>query len=226
MKCKIFQSLLIIVAIVLLSIGLKRQNILDNKVNQLGILITKNMMNSGQKPPQVVDVSVDDDFVVGADTAPVTIIMFSDYECSYCKMFFDETLPQISNEYIKAGLVKFVVRDYPIDEHYNAFFAAKLAECSKQQNKFLEMHELLIEKQQELSEDNYVDLIAKLNLDESQLNACLSGTEVEMEINKDVNDAREIGIRGTPTFIINNKMYVGTKPFDEFKALIDTEISK
>ncbi|HEB14046.1 MAG TPA: hypothetical protein ENI09_01410, partial [candidate division WWE3 bacterium] len=64
--------------------------------------------------PQIVEVSVDDDPVLGSADAPVTIIEFSDFQCPYCRIFWSDALPQIKSEYIDKGLARLVYRDLPL----------------------------------------------------------------------------------------------------------------
>ena len=69
-----------------------------------------------------------------APDAPVTIIEFSDFQCPFCARFHSETLPHIIENYVDTGQVKFVYRDFPIQNiHPNAVPAAVAAECADEQ---------------------------------------------------------------------------------------------
>ncbi len=106
---------------------------------------------AAQPTPQPVAVaSVDDDPYLGPVDAPVTIIEFSDFQCPFCKRFFDETLSQIKQQY--EGQVKFVYRDFPISSiHPWAQKAGEAAECADDQGKFWEYHDLIFENQTALN---------------------------------------------------------------------------
>jgi len=69
---------------------------------------------SEQPPVRVSGVSADDDPSLGSDDAPVTMIEFSDFQCPFCKSFFERTLPEIKKQYVEAGKVRLVYRDFPI----------------------------------------------------------------------------------------------------------------
>src|SRR3989344_7320374 len=85
-------------------------------------------------PTAKVEVSADDDPVLGDKNAPVTIIEFSDYQCPFCRKFWTEILPSIKSEYIDTGKVKFVYRDFPLTSiHPSAEPAAEATNCVREQ---------------------------------------------------------------------------------------------
>jgi protein-disulfide isomerase len=88
----------------------------------------------------------------GSDIARVVVVEFSDYQCPYCAMFFRQTLPQLDQEYIKTGKIKYVFNNVPLDQlHPSAFKAAEAAECARDQGKFWEMHDQIFAHQKTLS---------------------------------------------------------------------------
>jgi len=95
-------------------------------------------------PPPIIYVSLDDDPVKGDPNAPVTVVEYSDFQCPFCKRFYQQTLPQLEKNYIETGKVKFVYKDFPLDSiHPNARPAHIAAECADEQGKFWEYHDLL-----------------------------------------------------------------------------------
>ena len=136
MKDKIIQYIILAVITILLSLILYRLFSLQKGINRLGFYIAQSINKNSHAEIKEFPVSVDDDFFIGEENVPVTIIMFSDYECSYCKVFFEKVFPQIQEEFISKGLVKLVIRDYPIERHENAFLAAQMVECAKNQGKY------------------------------------------------------------------------------------------
>ncbi|MEX0587505.1 MAG: thioredoxin domain-containing protein, partial [Patescibacteria group bacterium] len=86
------------------------------------------------QPTGEVEVSVDDDPVIGDPNAPVTIVEFVDFECPFCKSFFEETFPKIKSDYIDTGKVRFVLRDLPLPFHNPAATKEALAaNCARDQ---------------------------------------------------------------------------------------------
>ncbi len=174
--------------------------------------------------PAQVDVGVDDDPVEGDPNAPVTIIEFSDFQCPYCGRFFNQTLPQIREEYINTGKVKLVYRDYPLNFHQYAQKAAEAGECAHEQGMFWEMHDVLFEKQNEwenVGEDKFKEYASELGLDTTQFNDCLDSGKYKDEVQADFSEGSAAGVRGTPAFFINGQLLSGAQPFSAFQAVID-----
>ncbi len=181
----------------------------------------------GQQPsqPEIIDVSIDDDSILGDENAPVTIIEFSDYECPFCARFYLNTFPQLKREYIDTGKVKLVYRDFPLSFHQNAQKAAEAAECAGEQDKYYEMHDKIFENQQAITATNLKEYAKEIGLNTNEFNECLDSGEMANEVQKDFQDGQSIGIRGTPTFFINGKLLRGAQPFEEFQKIIEKELA-
>lgn len=172
------------------------------------------------------DISIDDDTVKGDKNASVTIIEFSDFECPFCVKFYSQTLPQIEEEYIKTGKVKFVYRDFPLSSHANAQKAAEAAECADEQGKFWEMHDLLFEKGVSSGASSFKEYAEELGLNTKKFSDCLDSGKYEEEVQKDFADGQSYGVSGTPAFFINGIELVGAQPFSAFQQIIEQELSK
>ncbi len=181
--------------------------------------------------PQNVKVSVDDDPIKGDPKAPVTIIEFSDFQCPFCKRFYDQVLPSLDKEYISTGKVRLVFRDYPLEFHKNALPAAIAANCAQEQGKYWGVHDFLFENPDKLDTASILSSTDQLNLNREKFEKCLNDKSKETEINKDFQEGQLYGVRGTPSFFIGkteddqNEMtgvYIrGAQPFQAFKAEID-----
>ena len=171
-----------------------------------------------------IEVSIDDDAVKGDENAPVTIIEFSDYECPFCKRFFEQTYPQIV-DYIEAGKVKYVFRDFPLGFHANAKPAAIAAECAGEQGKYYEMHDLLFQNQDSLNTENYKKWAGELGLDQAQFDECVDTEKYADEVDQDLSDGQSYGVSGTPAFFINGVLISGAQPFEVFKQAIEAELN-
>ena len=173
-----------------------------------------------------VDVSADDDPVKGSESAPVTIIEFSEYQCPYCKRFFDQTLSLIEDNYIETGKVKYVFRDFPLSFHEYAQKAAEASECADEQDKFWEYHDKLFENQNALSVENLKQYARDLGLDTTRFDSCLDSGAMASEVQKDLDDGSEYGVSGTPGFFINGIKVVGAQPYSAFEEIIEQELNK
>lgn len=181
--------------------------------------------------PQNVKVSIDDDPIKGDPKAPVTIVEFSDFQCPFCKRFYDNVLPSLEKEYISTGKVRLVFRDYPLQFHKNALPAAIAANCAGEQGKYWEVHNFLFENPNKLDTASIINSAAELNLNREEFEKCLHDKTKETEINKDFQEGQLYGVRGTPSFFIGRTdddkkemtgVYVrGAQPFQVFKTEID-----
>lgn len=187
--------------------------------------------------PQIIDVSIDDDPFKGSQDAPITIVEFSDFQCPFCSRFFQQTLPQLEQNYIVTGKVKFVYRDLPLDSlHPNARPTHIAAECADEQGKFWQYHDILFENQTQWNklasqdlDDTLVQYAQDLGLDVSSFKACLNSPEIADEVNKDYLEATRYGVSGTPTFFIGNEKdgftkLVGAQPFTAFESQIESRL--
>lgn len=199
---------------------------------------TSSGTSSGAQPtPQpVVAATVDDDPYLGPEDAPVTIIEFSDYQCPFCERFFDETLPQLKQQY--EGQVKFVYRDFPLRSiHPWAQKAAEAAECADDQGKFWPYHDLIFQNQDALNstlqsqgltgvQDSLKTFAADLSLDTATFDDCLDSGKYTSEVDKDLQDGQAAGVTGTPGFFINGVSIRGAQPFGVFQQVIDAALTE
>lgn len=165
-----------------------------------------------------------DDPVKGNETASVTIIEFSDFECPFCGRHFAHTYPQIIESYVDTGKVKYVFKNFPLSFHKKAQKAAEAAECAFDQGKFWEYHDTLFENQEELAISNLRFYAANLGLNTSEFDECLDSNKYKAEVKKDFEEGLELGVKGTPTFFINGKKLVGALPFYEFENAIEAAL--
>jgi protein-disulfide isomerase len=167
-----------------------------------------------------------DDVILGDPNAPVTIIEYSDYQCPFCKRFFDESEAILRKEYIETGKVKMIYRDFPLPGHPYAMPSAEAANCAKDQGKFWAYHDLIFKNQNNLATIDYLKLAEELKMNVQEFKNCLDSKKYTKKIQNDYNLGSSIGVNGTPTFFINGKQVVGAQPYSAFKDVIDQELNK
>ncbi|MBX3295493.1 MAG: thioredoxin domain-containing protein [Acidobacteria bacterium] len=151
--------------------------------------------------PLVLNVSADDDPAFGPATAPVTVVMFSDFQCPACARTHPE-LKRVIAEY--KDKVRFVVRDFPLENaHPNAFEAALAANAAHRQGKFVEYIEILYRNQEALDGASLRKYAEELKLDLAKFEAAMADPVAIAEIRKDQADGRAYGVAGTPTIFVN-----------------------
>jgi protein-disulfide isomerase len=167
------------------------------------------------------DVTAADNPTLGVADAPITLIEFGDFNCTYCKQFFDETLYPLLDAY--EGQIQFVFRDYPILGP-DSVQAALAAECADDQGQFWTFHDLLY-ADQILTRDAFLQHATDLEMDVDTFTTCLDDAVHQSEIETDYVAAAQLGVGGTPTFFINGKILVGAQPYSSFAAAIEAELN-
>lgn len=178
-----------------------------------------------------VAVSPDDDTFLGSADAPVTIIEFSDFQCPFCKRFYERTWPQLKKAYVETGKVRVIYRDFPLGFHQNAQPAAEATECADEQGAYWKMHDRLFERQEEWADSpNAKELFGRyaqaLGLDAALFSKCLEAGRYADEVKKDYQDGIVYGVEGTPTFFINGYKVMGAQPFEVFQQLIEAKLKR
>ncbi len=173
--------------------------------------------------------------VLGNESAPVTIIDFSDFQCPKCARFVESTEPEINREYLATGKAALVFKHFPrlgID----SFSAALASECANEQGKFWEYHDILYENQEGknsgwASKEELKEFASQTGLDRLQFDPCLDGEKYKPVIDRDLALVKELNLQSTPSFLIlksdgtDMEVLSGAHPFPSFKALIDKRIS-
>ncbi len=159
----------------------------------------------------------------GPEKAPVTIVMFADYQCPYCARA-ESVMNALKAKY--PNKIRFVFEDYPLDFHPLALPAAILARCAGEQGQYWAMHDQLFSYDGKLTEEKLSESVKKLKLDEEKLLKCTSNPALEQKMYEERVKAQKIGIDGTPAFLINGQLVVGAEPEETFSAIIDAELKR
>lgn len=159
----------------------------------------------------------------GSATAPITVIMFSDFQCSACAGTHP-ILQSVLNEY--KDKVRFVVRNFPLTTiHKNAYDAALAAAAAHAQGKFFEYTDILYKNQDKLDSASLKKYASDLGLNRKQFDADFDGKKFEPDIKKDMADGAIYGIGGTPTIYING-IQVLELSAEGFRRIIERELKK
>lgn len=198
----------------------------------------KNSQTSGNSPKtNLVQISVDDDPLLGNPNAPITIIEYGDFQCPFCLRFHEQTLPELKTNYIETGKVNLVWKDFPIQNiHQNAIATSLAGECADDQGVFWELHDKFFAEQgiwQSLPTDiaiidfkRYAD---ELGMDVNSFNDCLDSEKYLQEVANDYDEGLNYGVSGTPAFFIGNEntgfiLISGAQPYSVFESVIESLI--
>lgn len=139
---------------------------------------------------------------LGSASAVLTLVEFSDYQCSYCQRFHVEVLPALRRAYIDTGKVQFIFKDFPLSRHPEAMPAAVAGRCAAAQGKFWPMNELLFANQAKLAAALYPKLAETLALDVESFKTCTQDPALRVAIERDQKQAHGLGVNATPGFLI------------------------
>ena len=162
-------------------------------------------------------------YTKGNASASAYLVEFSDFQCPACKAYqpvVDELVEKHKDRLF------FVYRHFPLDKHRYAIAAAITAEAAGQQGKFWEMYALLFENQEKFSDSIWKDLAGELSLDEKQFDQSLGSNNLKEKILKDRDYGIAIGVNSTPTFFFNGRKLTNFSTFDEFRKMVENELSK
>jgi protein-disulfide isomerase len=174
-------------------------------------------------PRQTVNLAATDP-AVGAASAPVTLVEFSDFQCPFCQRV-EPTLKQLRDKY--GDKLRIVWKDFPLTQiHPQAFKAGEAGHCAGEQGKYWEYHDRLFANQQALQPADLKKHAADLGLDAAAFATCLDSSKFGERVRDGVSQGTSLGVNSTPTIFINGRRLSGAQPLEVFVAVIDEELSR
>jgi protein-disulfide isomerase len=172
-------------------------------------------------PNKVYQIPVGNSAVRGPKDAPVTITMFSDFQCPFCAQsapIVDEVLKAYPND------VNFVMKQFPLRSiHPQADPAARAAIAAGKQDKFWEMHDELYKNSRSLSPETIKGIAEKLGLDMKKFEADMNSDEVKKQVEEELALGAKSDVRGTPSFFVNGKL-AQNRSVEGFKTQVEAEL--
>jgi len=166
---------------------------------------------NGEEQAQTITVSPigERDIVMGDKNAKVTLIEYGDYQCPFCGRFFAQVEPDLIDDYVDTGKVKFVYRDLAFLGP-ESVAAAEAAECSKDQNKFWQFHDAIYmeeikdgqEHNNNLNRNLFVKLAGQVGMDTDEFVKCYDSKKYSQVVAESVQASQRAGINSTPTSFI------------------------
>ncbi len=164
----------------------------------------------------------------GSSEAPITIYEISDFQCPYCRQFWEETLPILEREYIATGKAKLTFVNFPIlQSHPNAAAAHEFAMCAAHQDRFWPVHDLLYKHQATWARMDdpapFFSLLAdSADLSRERLSECLTAGRARMLVRAEYEAAWRGGVTSTPSFVIHGALLVGAAPIEQWRPILDS----
>jgi len=171
-------------------------------------------------PATIARLQLDKGPARGPAKAPVTIIVYTDFQCSFCGQVLG-TIDQLWDEY--PHQLRLVVKEFPV--HQTAELAAEAALAADDQGKFWELHDLMMANQDDLSKDALLDYGARAGLDVKKLKNALDKRTYKKAVEEDMEAGKQADVKGTPCFFINGKQFTGARPIESFRQEIDAALA-
>jgi len=200
-------------------------------------LAAKNPAPQQAPAPQKVSIKLNPNWtVLGKADAPVTVVEFSDYQCPYCRRYYNTIFNELKKNYIDTGKVRYIIRDFPLPFHNNAAHAALAAHCAGEQGEtqFWALRNLMLQQTADIGSDSIIKYGTQVDLDMSHFKSCLDSKKYDLSIQQDVAAADRTGVNATPSFVIgktrqdqiDGTLTPGAMQYPEFEAAIQNEMPK
>lgn len=159
--------------------------------------------------------------MTGPADAPITLVEFSDFQCPYCSL----ATPQLQ-AVLKAypTEVKLIFKEFPLDIHSQAAFAAAAAVAAQRQGKFWPMHDALFASHADLRRPTVLAIASAMGLDMKRFEADLDSPDVRKAVEHDMDDGFNVGVLSTPTLFIDGQHYNGMIKLETLKPILDAEL--
>lgn len=165
----------------------------------------------------------------GPDNAEVVIVYFSDFKCKYCleqERVIRELAQYYNGSAERDGKIRVIWKDYPeYNKKSESFKSAVAARCAHEQGKFWEYHDLLYEKNENLSEKIFIDLADKINLRKNYFVDCLKDSKIIELVKDNIIEAQALDINGIPFIYINDQEVLGQASFEDLKRIVEIELN-
>ena len=146
-----------------------------------------------------------DDPFLGSKQATTIVMAFIDFQSRASALFYKTIFSELSKEFADKSLIRFVIRDYPLESNENALMAAQIANCAGEQGKYWEVFRSFFENPKIVENANWPQTTAHIEgLDRSKIRKCIKANRYQKEILSDQKDGVELGVKGTPSFFIAN----------------------
>lgn len=185
--------------------------------------------NTTNQNVQAVRVNLQHEFTLGKSPtkgpadAPVTLTLFTDFECSYCARLAP-VLDQVHQQYPEK--VRIVFKNFPLRMHRFAVPAALAALAAQDQGQFWPFHDRLFQNYNQLNAQKVEEIRQELNLEAERFKAKMKDLALQGLVRRDWEEGNAAGVSGTPTVFINGKTYRGARSLEGFRKAIDAVLAK
>lgn len=165
----------------------------------------------------------------GNPNAAIWIVMVSDFQCPYCKVWHDSTLADVRRDYVVTGRARLAYLNLPLQMHQHARVMATAAMCAGAQDKFWPFADSLFSKQSVIAKSPDAEPVIQgashdVKLDSNAFAHCRASHVVNSVIASDMRQAEQAKIQSTPSFFVGQFLLEGAVPYQTFKRAIDSAL--
>lgn len=165
-------------------------------------------------------------YVKGSESAPVEITEYADYQCPFCQTFATLQMPTIEERLIRTGRLRWVYRDFPLEQHQWARLAAHSAACADEQGRYWEQHDRIYQGQGEWARgaaaDHFRNYARAGGLDLRKYDECMASGRYAGRIQASYQEGTRLGVNSTPTLLVGDRLYRGRIDSDAIARLVDS----
>ncbi len=178
----------------------------------------------------VLDIT-EEDFIIGDENAPITIIEYASLSCSHCADFHINKLPELIKEFVDTGKARIVFRDFPFN--YPALLGSMVLRCVPEDiryeysNALYRLQSKWVVRENAKTTQELYKILQSGGMSKERFNECIDNVDLENEILQGVMAAQsEFNIKSTPSFLVNGILIEGNKPIKDFRQIIDKILSE
>lgn len=171
--------------------------------------------------PPSANVEIAKAYSSGSLNAPVVLVEFADYECPYCQKV-NPQIQQLKKEY--GDNLTVIYKDFPLPMHHGSEKAAEASRCAGEQGKFWEYHDVLFYSRL-IDVDALKEHARVLNLDGDRFDTCLDSGKQASAVKQDLDEAKSLGLTGTPSFFVNGHFFSGVVDYAALKDIVNQQLN-
>lgn len=200
----------------------------------IALIVLQNQSQARVSLPPAAEAAVATELVdrntKGAADAPVTVTVYSDFECPACKGFATGAEKAITDDYISQGLVRFEYKHFPLPQHNpSATQGALAAECAADQGQFWPMHAYLFQEAGKAGTSTFTlsrlrSMSDALGMDTAEFSQCVSESKYAQLVREHIREGQQMGVNATPTIYVNGQKVDNSYPL--IKAKIDEALAQ
>ncbi|OGJ56385.1 hypothetical protein A3D88_03285 [Candidatus Peribacteria bacterium RIFCSPHIGHO2_02_FULL_52_16] len=181
-------------------------------------IVPSPLMGSGALPERLLETGI---LVIGQKNAPLTLVLFTNHSCRYCREFEEVYFPRLTEDFLRAGKLKLEIVLLPLKKYPESALAASSLFCAAAQGKGLLMHESLFDTS--ITRRSVIDLAETLSLDTDIFGTCLDAPETARVLLEQASIAEMLATEFVPTFFLNGEKFIGLPTYADLRGRIENQ---